>query len=95
MHHVVLNLLKYGGTFVLTIPIGQSPAFERCFTAGDLEKIPCRSLNIRLLRRTREMAWVEVPLVQRTIPEEPKTQKDSGFSGVNSVLVIEIMTRDE
>jgi len=87
----VRNLLKPGGTFVLTVPIGQNPAFERCFSAGDLRKIPCRSMKTYLFRRIRELQWRQIPLDGVIIPGQPETSNDSDFKGVNSVLIIEIV----
>jgi hypothetical protein len=91
MHYVVRNLLKPGGMFVLTVPLGQNPEFERCFSAGDLRKIPCRSMNTYLFRRIRELQWRQIPLDGVIIPGQPKTSNDSDFKGVNSLLIIEIV----
>ncbi len=91
MKYVIENLLKPGCPFILTIPLGQNPVFDRRFTAGELAKIPCTSMNIFLFRRIRELQWVQVPMEGTRIPKTPETLHDTAFRGADSVLIIEIV----
>jgi hypothetical protein len=95
MKYVVQHLLKPGCSCIITIPAGQNPEFDRRFAAGELKNIPCKSMNIFLFRRIRELQWMQIPLKDTSIPKEPQTSGDTAFSGVNSLIIIEIVAREE
>lgn len=94
LKYVTQNLLKPGCTFLITIPLGQSPEFDRRFLAGDLRNISCKSINFFLFRRIQELHWMQIIMDDTIIQENPQTPRDSGFREVNSLLIIEIVAAE-
>jgi hypothetical protein len=92
MKYVVNQLLQQGSTFIITIPLGQSPEFDISFLRGDLKEITCKSYQTYLMVRTSELKWIQSFEQIKEIPHYPESIKNSKFVGVNHLLVIKINT---